>query len=405
MLGRQFDRIEPILRGGPFMGLVERRRDLMRTTFALGVWATVNLFISAAVLFVFDEPRAGLLALVGAILYSIVIPVFLRMGNIVGSAKWVLSVSYMTNVGMHLVLGGYANSGAYMAWGVLVCTYAVISQPRWFVIGLTGLYVATGILLVPFEGVLAAGRDAPHSFVPAFLAANVFIVSVLMLTFALRQLLELLRAERERSESLLLNVLPTSIASRLKTDDGVIADTYPECTVLFADIAGFTQHSRQVSAQELVAQLNEVFSMFDDLADAAGVEKIKTIGDGYLAVAGVPVPRRDHLEAVCELGLEMVRASDELAARTGSGLRIRVGINTGPVVAGVIGTSRFSFDLWGETVNLASRLESNGVVGEVQVSRAVVDAAGNEFAFKEAGVKDLKGEGPVELFLLSGRLP
>ena len=317
--------------------------------------------------------------------------------------RWFLFVSYGVNVGVHVALGGFANSGAYMAWGIIVCTYAVISQTRRFVIGIAALYVVTAAVLVGFESQLASGRAAPEPLVPAFLAANFFIVSVLMLTFALRQVFELLRVERQRSESLLLNVLPASIARRLKTDSGVIADAYAECTVLFADIEGFTRHSRQVGPHELVAELNEIFSAFDELADAAGVEKIKTIGDGYMAVAGAPVPRPDHLEAVCDLALEMVKASEDLATRSGARLRIRVGVNTGPLVAGVIGTSKFSFDLWGATVNLASRLESNGVVGTVQVSRAVVDAAGDRFVFEETGIKEMKGEGPVETFVLVGR--
>jgi class 3 adenylate cyclase len=170
----------------------------------------------------------------------------------------------------------------------------------------------------------------------------------------------LLLAEEERSERLLLNVLPAPIAERLKQGEGVIADAFPEVTVLFADLVDFTRRSQQVSPAQVVATLNELFSAFDRLAQRHGLEKIKTIGDAYMVAGGLPNPRPDHAQAVAEMALAM---QEEVAGRadpSGQPLQVRIGIDTGPVEAGVIGTSKFSYDLWGDTVNTASRMESHG---------------------------------------------
>jgi class 3 adenylate cyclase len=370
------------------------------TTLALSVLATINILVIGVVLFTLGEPDAGWAAVAVGVAYGAGIPYFIATGNNVRSAKWTLTVSYINNLAIHLMLGGFANSGGYLAWGIVVCTLAVVIQRKWFTVGLTALYSVTAVVLVFLESVLGSSRAAPDSLVPAILAADFFIASLVMLVPTLGQLLDLLAKERARSERLLLNVLPARIAQRLKQESGVIAEKYANCTVLFADIAGFTKHSREVTAEHLVDELNGIFTKFDELALEFGVEKIKTIGDGYMAVAGAPTPRPDHLSAVCDLALEMIATIDGQPSSDGAPLRIRIGINTGPLVGGVIGSSKFSYDLWGETVNMASRMESNGVIGEIQVPRAVVDAAEGRYDFDPAGVKDIKGEGPTQTYLL-----
>lgn len=207
--------------------------------------------------------------------------------------------------------------------------------------------------------------------------------------------------ERERSEELLRNVLPESIAARLKDSSKAIADRFDAVTVLFADIVGFTRLGQTLPPTELVELLNEMFSTFDELADKHGLEKIKTIGDAYMVVGGVPVPRGDHAAAVADFALGLQRATDRFSAR--APLQLRIGIHSGAVVAGVIGRRKLSYDLWGDTVNLASRMESHGAPGAIQVTAATRELLGESFAVEERGEVDVKGIGKVRTFWLKGR--
>jgi class 3 adenylate cyclase/CheY-like chemotaxis protein len=213
-----------------------------------------------------------------------------------------------------------------------------------------------------------------------------------------------LELEQERSERLLLNVLPASIARRLKGGEAHIAEHFPECTVMFADLVGFSRLASRVPPAELVQILNTIFSAFDRLADQHGLEKIKTIGDAYMLVGGVPTPRADHAEAVVNMAVEVREAMKSMHARTGHLLQMRIGIHSGPVVAGIIGTSKFSYDLWGETVNVASRMESQGRPGAIQVSKTTKALLEGKFTFDAAGFVEAKGIGQVPVFLLTGRV-
>ena len=207
--------------------------------------------------------------------------------------------------------------------------------------------------------------------------------------------------ERERSERLLLNVLPAPIAARLKESEGPIADYHAEATVMFADIAGFTGLSATLPPDELVSMLNAVFTGFDHLAREHGVEKIKTIGDAYMAVAGLPEPAPDHVERIADLALAMRDRVRELPVVPP--VEVRIGIATGPVVAGVIGESRFIYDLWGDAVTTASRMESHGLPGAIQVTSAVRDRLADGYELVERGRIEIKGRGPMETWLLEAR--
>ncbi|MBX3232921.1 MAG: hypothetical protein KIT84_42135 [Labilithrix sp.] len=213
-----------------------------------------------------------------------------------------------------------------------------------------------------------------------------------------------LEAERMRSESLLLNVLPRRIAERLKTaPEQTIADRFEGVTVLFSDIVGFTEMSSRLDAKTIVTRLDEVFSKFDDVAEALGLEKIKTIGDAYMVAGGVPTPRKDHAEAVCDMALRMRDVIAELAAKADEPIRIRIGVHSGPVIAGVIGKKKFIYDVWGDTVNSASRMESHGVPGAIQVSEATYEATKDAFDYEERGTISVKGKGEMKTYLLLGR--
>ena len=230
----------------------------------------------------------------------------------------------------------------------------------------------------------------------------VLLAAVLLLGEAVRTR-RALRLEQEMSERLLLNVLPASIAARLKQTDGVIADAFGEVTVLFADIVDFTRRSERIAPEQVVQALNDLFSVFDQHARQRGLEKIKTIGDAYMVAGGLPDPRPDHAQAVAEMAMAM---REEVARRvdpSGQPLAVRIGIDTGPVVAGVIGTSKFSYDLWGDTVNTASRMESEGVAGCIQVTARTYERLRDGYRFERRGPIPVKGKGEIVTYFLVGR--
>ena len=211
-----------------------------------------------------------------------------------------------------------------------------------------------------------------------------------------------LEAEYEKSEALLHNIMPPAVAERLKENPEVIADSHKPVSILFADIVGFTDMASRSSAEELVKMLNNVFSRFDVLVEAEELEKIKTIGDAYMVVAGLPAGRDDHAAAIARLALAMIEATAAAARETGKHLQIRVGIHSGAVVAGVIGQRKFAYDIWGDTVNVAARMESTGVAGRIQVSPETADLLRDGFDLERRGEVDVKGKGMIETFFLTG---
>ncbi|MDQ7858829.1 MAG: adenylate/guanylate cyclase domain-containing protein [Armatimonadota bacterium] len=302
-------------------------------------------------------------------------------------------------------LGGFAASGAVMMWAFMAPLGALLfAGPRAAVGWLgafLGLAVASGIL----DG-RAAEAAAP---VAETVARGFFVMNIAGLAsityLVVRHFVREKERAQERSERLLLNVLPAPIAERLKRDPAAIADHYAEVTVLFADIVDFTRHSTGVAPRDLVQMLNDIFSTFDQLAERHGLEKIKTIGDAYMVVGGLPRPRADHAHAVAAMALGMQDAIRGCAARAGLPLELRVGISTGPVVAGVIGQHRFIYDLWGDTVNTASRMESHGLPGVIQVSPETYQRLADCFAFEPRGPVAIKGKGMMTTYLLRGPRP
>ena len=220
---------------------------------------------------------------------------------------------------------------------------------------------------------------------------------------ALERSLADLTREREKSERLLRNILPDTIAERLKNNVSTIAETYSSVSVLFADLCGFTTFSERVDASQLVDLLDDIFSAFDHLANAYGVEKIKTIGDAYMAVAGLPEARDDHAEAVAGMALGMLEAFRGVMRNRGLSMEVRIGIHSGPVVAGVIGKHKFSYDLWGDTVNTASRMESHGEPSRVHVSQGTYTLLQDRYRFTDRGKMNVKGKGMQQTYFLLGR--
>jgi len=237
------------------------------------------------------------------------------------------------------------------------------------------------------------------------------MLEVRLLHLETKKLYDQVVAEQKVSERLLLNVLPRSITERLKgrpevtADDftDVIADNFAEVTVLFADIVDFTKFSRGVSPEVLVEVLNDIFTRFDNIADNRGLEKIKTIGDAYMAAAGLPVPVADHTIRAAHMALDMIEAMEQFNEQRHYNLQIRIGIGTGAVVAGVIGKRKFLYDLWGDVVNTASRMESLGVAGRIQITEATRQRLNVPFMCEERGIIDVKGKGQMHTWFLNSR--
>ncbi len=233
-----------------------------------------------------------------------------------------------------------------------------------------------------------------------------------------RRVEESLRVEQKKSERLLLNVLPPEIAERLKslqfkthknplhlkTSGTIVADSFDEVTVLFADIVNFTEYAAAISASELVNILNEIFSEFDYFVEQYDLEKIKTVGDSYMVVGGLPVPSNDHAEAIAEMALQMQSSIKKFKREDGSQFSLRIGIHTGQAIAGVIGTKKFIYDLWGDTVNVASRMESYGIADCIQVTEATYQLLKDKYHFEQRGMINIKGKGEMTTYLLKGRI-
>ena len=266
------------------------------------------------------------------------------------------------------------------------------------------LLVTAWFVAAPVAFRTLVAKEAPLPVLSDAVRDAALFAAVLLLGEAVRARAALDR-ERQRSERLLLNVLPASIAARLKQSQGVIADGFPDVTVLFADIVNFTPLSERIAPEAVVELLDELFSAFDQLAQRHRLEKIKTIGDAYMVVGGLPDPRPDHAQAVADMALAM---REEVARHAGPGgrpLQVRIGIDTGPVVAGVIGRSKFSYDLWGDTVNTASRMESHGVPGCIQVTPRTYQRLQGGYRFERRGPVQVRGKAAMVTYLLLGRKP
>ncbi|MEG3842564.1 adenylate/guanylate cyclase domain-containing protein [Microcoleus sp. herbarium14] len=212
-----------------------------------------------------------------------------------------------------------------------------------------------------------------------------------------------LRLAQKKSDHLLLNILPAAIVENLKKGEGSPAERFESATVLFADLVDFTSLAARISPLELVNLLNQIFSKFDQLTEKHGLEKIKTSGDAYMVAGGLPVPRADHVEAIANMALDMQESIAHFKTDTGEPFQIRIGINTGPVVAGVIGTKKFTYDLWGDTVNVASRMESQGLPGYIQVTTAIYDLLKDRYVFEERGAIEVKGKGETIAYWLKAK--
>ncbi len=365
--------------------------------------------IWGAIYLVFDEPLAASIPIAYSVLSLTSTLLFVWMKKYEPYRVIQLVLILLAPFFLMLALGGFIGSSTIILWSVL-CPFGALlfakeeDRPRWMILYLGSILVAA--ILQPY---FRETNNLPRELIdPVFFILNIGAVTgiaFLLINYYVRErkrAFGLLREEQERSESLLLNVLPVEIARRLKGDNRTIADHFDSASVLFADIVGSTPLFAKMTPGEAVDWLNEVFSLFDRLVERHGLEKIRTIGDNYMVASGAPKPRPDHAQAIARLALEMNREVTTLAPRNGHSIEIRVGFNSGPLVGGVIGETKFHYDLWGDTVNTASRMESHGMPGRIQINESTYQLLRDDFECERRGVIQIKGKGEMETWFVVG---
>jgi len=379
----------------------------------------LGLFAGAWTLayFLLDLTSAGLIVLVYQASLLGALGFFVVTKRFAGFRFASLSLHLVTPVAVQVALGGFHQSSGVALWSLVaplgaVLAYGSRGSIRWF----AAYVVLVGGSAAVDASRVSSGVHVPTAAVATFFVANVVGVSAvayLLLRYFVRErernmqaLAEqhlLLAEEQRRSEGLLLNVLPAPVAERLKQQDGIIADRIPDVSVLFADIVGFTEWSDRRPPEGVVEVLNRLFTAFDELADAWGLEKIKTIGDAYMLAGGLHA-QREHTLAVAHMARAMQRETCRQREAAGFALDLRIGIATGSVVAGVIGRRKFAYDIWGDTVNMASRMESTGTAGSIQVSDTAYERLRGDFRFQRREHVMVKGKGEVTTYILLGEL-
>ncbi len=347
----------------------------------------------------FDEPLAGSIPLSYSLISSLSVVYFSRTREYRFFRFSQLTLILLLPFLLMIALGGYINGSAVILWA-LICPLGSMlfdeprHAPRWF-LAFALLIVLSGIL----QPYLRLTNNLSPTLVVFFFVINFLGVSalvVMMVYYFVGQK----NIFQQKSEALLLNILPKEIAAILKNESRTIADHYDEASVLFADMVGFTPLSAQLPPVEMVELLNEVFSYFDSLLDKYGVEKIRTIGDSYMVASGVPRGRPDHAEALARMAIEMRDYISTHSFGDGQRLSFRIGINSGSMIAGVIGRRKFVYDVWGDAVNVASRMESHGLGGAVQITQATYELIKDEFICEPRGSVDVKGKGQMDVWLL-----
>ena len=334
------------------------------------------------------------------------IPLWHRAGPLVAPLVYVAG-SYTAIFVICSMLG--TDSGMQVQYlAIAAGTVLVVGVERLFLLAVIGIVAVSLVIaleiLVPADTGLLNQRQMLENFIGCTVGTSLILFAIVF--YAVREAAraeEVAEREYKRSESLLVNILPETVARRLKSSTQIVADRYDDASVLFADMAGFTARASHNSPTQLVQLLNNVFTAFDHLVDKHGLEKIKTTGDGYMVVSGVPVQRVDHAHALARFALEMVAVAATLHDQHGDAVPIRIGISSGPLVAGVVGKRKFFYDVWGDAVNVASRMESTGVAGRIQVSMETFELLKEDFVLEPRGAGEVKGKGVISTWLLLGR--
>ena len=394
-----------VARNRHYDGAVVQRQRLLSVATAIGAIITAGFGVMQVV-FSNGFGYVGFVNLGTAALFAI-IPLLYRFGELIAPLAFI-TVAYLALTFLCLHLG----TGTGVQFYFLIAGATAVMM-----VGIERIGLAIGAAAVGVSLVIALQFTVPRDtgaepawfitvgFIVNTIAAGVFAVAVVW--YGLRQIASAeaaMEQEYQRSEALLANILPASIAKRLKDrSNSVIADKYDDASILFADIAGYTERASDTSPEELVAFLDDLYTSLDALVTRHGLEKVKTSGDAYMVVSGVPQPRPDHLEALADLALDIADAVAGLTDSRGRDVPLRIGLASGPVVAGVVGSQRFFYDVWGDAVNVASRMESTVAVGRIQVPQPAYERLRDHFVFEERGDVDVKGKGIMHTWYLLGR--
>jgi adenylate cyclase len=382
------------------------RKRLFVSTVSLVVVATA---FWGVIFTLFGEPLAGIIS-IGYSIVSLLSILLFRLTRRYNPFLYIqLILGLLLPFSHTLLLGGLMDSSTVILWGLISPLGALfffrLKQAVYWWLAYLVLLAAAGLA----QGYITPGNNLPGWLVTLFFVLNLGAVSsivMLLLNFFIRQkeeAYELLNIEQVKSENLLLNILPREIAAILKNEERTIADQFEGTSILFADLVGFTPLTAQMPPVEVVNLLNEVFSHFDSLVDQYGVEKIRTIGDNYMVAAGAPRPMPDHAIALCNLALDMRDFVCRQPLVNGQQLAFRIGINSGPVIGGVIGRKKFVYDVWGDAVNIASRMESQGEANKIHIAKATHDLVSSHFVCEPRGSVTVKGRGELPTWFLVDR--
>ena len=371
------------------------------------------VFVSAGfgLVQIFAEPQlwwTGIINIVGAAIYAIV-PLLHRFGELLPPLTFI-GTAYVSI----FTICWFVGTGSGLQFYFLVAACLIVLQlgvDRIFLAAILAAIAAGMVITLQFLVPRDTGAQ-PVWALSLYFVVTTISACVMVVTTVWYSVREIVRAEAameleyERSEALLANILPASIADRLKDPArNIIADKYDDASVLFADIAGFTERASDMEPDQLILFLDRLYGDFDALVDKHGLEKIKVSGDSYMVVSGVPQPRADHVEALAALALDMAEAASLLKDSRGDALPLRIGLASGPVVAGVVGSRRFFYDVWGDAVNVASRMETTDSIGRIQVPEDVYRRLKDDFVLQERGVVEVKGKGRMRTWYLIGRKP
>ena len=379
----------------------------------MNLTASMAMFISAGfgIIQVVSTPQlwwTGVINMVGAGIYAAV-PLLHRFGELLPPLTFI-GTAYVSM----FTICWFVGTGSGLQFYFLVAACLVVLQlgvDRIFLASILAAIAAGMVITLQFLVPRDTGAQPVWalslSFVVTTISACVMVVTTVW--YAIREIVRAeaaMELEYERSEALLANILPSSVADRLKDPArNTIADKYDDASVLFADIAGFTERASEMPPDQLIRFLDRLYGDFDALLDKHGLEKIKVSGDSYMVVSGVPQPRADHVEALAAFALDMAEAANRLKDSHGNALPLRIGLASGPVVAGVVGSRRFFYDVWGDAVNVASRMESTDSIGRIQVPENVYRRLKDDFVLQERGVVEVKGKGLMRTWYLIGRNP
>lgn len=386
---------------------IERRSRILNLTAAMAVLISAGF----GAVQVISSPNlwwTGVINIVGAAIYAS-IPLLHRFGELVPPLTFICT-AYLSIFAICWFVG----TGSGLQFYFLVASCLVVLQlgvDRIFLAAILAAIAAGMVITLQFLVPRDTGAQPPWalsmSFVVTTISACIMVVTTVW--YAVREIIRAeaaMEVEYERSEALLANILPASVAERLKDPArNIIADKYEDASVLFADIAGFTERASDMPPEQLILFLDKLYGDFDELVDKHGLEKIKISGDSYMVVSGVPQPRADHVEALAAFALDMAEVVRVLKDSRGDSLPLRIGLASGPVVAGVVGSRRFFYDVWGDAVNVASRMESTDSVGQIQVPEDVFHRLKDDFVLRERGDIEIKGKGSMRTWYLIGRKP